>query len=206
MVRCDWARDDPLMIRYHDTEWGVPVHDDRKLFEFLVLDMFQAGLSWAVVLKKREAFRRAFSGFDPSKVAEYGKTELKELLADAGIVRNRRKIEASVGNARALLKVQDDYGNFDEYVWQFTGGRTRLNRWRRSSDIPTKTVESVAMSADLKSYGFKFAGPTICYAFMQSVGLVNDHLVMCFRHREVGREEKAGAQRQQPEARSRSAE
>jgi DNA-3-methyladenine glycosylase I len=173
------------MIRYHDTEWGVPLHDDRKLFEFLVLDAFQAGLSWAIVLRKREGFREAFSGFDPRRVAKYGGRKVKALLADAGVVRNRLKIEATIANARAFLAVRREFGSFDRYIWQFTGGRTKRNRWRSLSQIPARSPESDAMSRDLKARGFRFVGSTICYAFMQAAGMVNDHLVDCFRYREV---------------------
>jgi DNA-3-methyladenine glycosylase I len=174
------------MVRYHDTEWGVPLHDDRKLFEFLVLDAFQAGLSWAIVLRKREGFRGAFSGFDPRKVARYDHRRVKSLLADAGIVRNRLKIEATIANAQAFLALQREFGSFDRYIWQFTGGGTKRNRWRALNQIPARSPESDAMSRDLKARGFRFVGSTICYAFMQAAGMVNDHLVSCFRYREVG--------------------
>ena len=174
------------MIRYHDTEWGVPLHDDRKLFEFLVLDAFQAGLSWAIVLKKREGFRKAFSNFDPRKVARYDDRKVKSLLADAGIIRNRMKIEATISNARAFLVVQREYGSFDRYIWQFTGGKTNCSRRRTLRQLPCRSAESDAMSKDLKARGFRFVGSTICYAFMQAAGMVNDHLVGCFRYREVG--------------------
>lgn len=175
------------MIRYHDTEWGVPLHDDRKLFEFLVLDAFQAGLSWAIVLKKREAFRKAFSRFDPRKVAKYDARRVKTLLTDAGIIRNRMKIEATVANAGAFLDVRREFGSFDRYIWQFTGGKTKKNRWRTLKQLPARSPESDAMSKHLKARGFRFVGSTICYAFMQAAGMVNDHLVSCFRHGEVGR-------------------
>jgi len=178
------------MIRYHDTEWGVPLHDDRKLFEFLVLDAFQAGLSWAIVLRKREAFRIAFDNFDPCKVAEYDVMKVKALLADAGIIRNRLKIEATIANARAFLAVQREFGSFDRYIWQFTSGRTKMNRWRTLSHLPARSPESDAMSDDLKARGFRFVGSTICYAFMQAAGMVNDHMVDCFRYREVGHTER----------------
>ncbi len=173
------------MIRYHDTEWGVPLHDDRKLFEFMVLDAFQAGLSWAIVLKKRDGFRKAFSNFDPRKVAKYDSRRVKVLLADPGIIRNRQKVESTVTNARAFLRVQREFGSFDRYIWQFTGGRPKVNRWRRLSQLPARSAESDAMSKDLKLRGFRFVGSTICYAFMQAAGMVNDHLVACLRHREV---------------------
>ena len=185
--RCPWPEGNEQMMRYHDTEWGVPLHDDRKLFEFLVLDAFQAGLSWAIVLKKREAFRKAFSNFDPRKVAKYGGNKVNALLADAGIIRNRLKIEATIANARAFLAVQREFGSFDRYIWQFTGGRTKINRCRTLRQIPCRSAESDAMSKDLKERGFRFVGSTICYAFMQAAGMVNDHLVSCFRHGEVGR-------------------
>jgi DNA-3-methyladenine glycosylase I len=183
--RCPWPEGNEQMILYHDTEWGVPLHDDRKLFEFLVLDAFQAGLSWAIVLKKREGFRKAFSNFDPRKVAKYDDKKVKTLLADAGIIRNRLKIEATIANARAFLAVQREFGSFDRYIWQFTGSRTRQNRWRATSQIPASSPESDAMSKDLKARGFRFVGSTICYALMQAAGMVNDHLVGCSRHQEL---------------------
>ena len=175
------------MIRYHDTEWGVPLHDDRKLFEFLVLDAFQAGLSWAIVLKKRDGFRKAFAGFDPRKVARYDGRKVKTLLADTGIIRNRMKIEATIANARAFLAVQREFGSFDRYIWQFVGGKTKENRWRTLKQLPARSRESDAMSKDLKERGFRFVGSTICYAFMQAAGMVNDHLVRCLRRSELRR-------------------
>jgi DNA-3-methyladenine glycosylase I len=175
------------MIRYHDTEWGVPLHDDRKLFEFLVLDAFQAGLSWAIVLKKREAVRKALDNFDPRRVAKYDARKVKALLADAGIIRNRLKVTATIANARAFLAVQREFGSFDRYIWQFTGCRTKQSRWRTLRQIPPRTPESDAMSNDLKARGFRFVGSTICYAFMQAAGMVNDHLIGCFRYRQVQR-------------------
>jgi len=184
--RCPWPEGNEQMIRYHDTEWGVPLHDDRKLFEFLVLDAFQAGLSWAIVLKKREGFRKAFDNFDPRKVAKYDDKRVKALLADAGIIRNRLKIEATIANARAFLAVQREFGSFDRYIWQFTNGKTKENRWRTLNHLPAHSPESDAMSRDLKARGFRFVGSTICYAFMQAAGIVNDHMVDCFRYREVG--------------------
>lgn len=187
MMRCAWANSDPLMTAYHDTEWGVPVHDDRKLFEFLVLDAFQAGLSWAIILKKREQFRRALHGFDPARIARYAARDLTRLLADPGIIRNRQKVEATVHNARRFLEAQAEFGSFDRYAWQFVGGRTIVHRFRSVSQIPATSRQSDAMSRDLRSRGFKFAGSTICYAFMQAAGMVNDHVVRCFRHREVDR-------------------
>jgi len=173
------------MVRYHDTEWGVPLHNDRKLFEFLVLDAFQAGLSWAIVLKKREGFRKAFSNFESRKVAKYDGRKVNALLADAGIIRNRLKIEATIANARAFLFVQREFGSFDRYIWQFVGGRPKKNKWRTLKQLPARSAESDAMSKDLKARGFRFVGSTICYAFMQAAGMVNDHLVRCRRHREV---------------------
>jgi DNA-3-methyladenine glycosylase I len=180
--RCPWPEGNEQMIRYHDTEWGVPLHDDRKLFEFLVLDAFQAGLSWAIVLRKREGFRRAFSDFDPRKVAKYDSRKVKSLLADASIIRNRQKVAATLANARAFLRVQKEFGSFDRYIWQFTGGKTKRNRWRTLKQLPAFSAESDAMSKDLKARGFTFVGSTICYAFMQAAGMVNDHLVSCFRY------------------------
>jgi DNA-3-methyladenine glycosylase I len=185
MERCGWAEGDPLLTTYHDTEWGVPLHDDCKLFEYLLLDSMQAGLSWLVILRKREGFRRAFDGFDPARVAEYGPPEIERLLADPGIVRNRRKVEAVIGNARRFLEVQREFGTFDRYIWQFTGGGTIVNAHARMEQVPARSPESDAMSRDLARRGFKFAGSTICYAFMQAAGMVNDHLTACFRYRAV---------------------
>ncbi len=186
--RCAWANSDPLMASYHDVEWGVPLHDDRRLFEFLVLDAFQAGLSWAIILKKREHFRRALHGFDPARIARYTARDLRRLLGDPGIIRNRGKVEATVGNARRFLEVQAEFGTFDRYIWQFVGGRPIAHRFRSESRIPATSRESDAMSRDLRVRGFRFVGSTICYAFMQAAGMVNDHVVRCFRHAEVGRE------------------
>ena len=180
--RCAWAGDDPLYIRYHDEEWGDPVHDDRMLFEFLILEGAQAGLSWITILKKREAYRRAFSGFDPEKVARYREARIRRLLQDHGIVRNQLKIRSAVKNARAFLKVRNEFGSFDRYIWQFVGGKPIRNAWRSLQQIPASTAQSEAMSRDLKNRGFTFVGPTICYAFMQAVGMVNDHTVDCFRY------------------------
>ncbi|MCG6893720.1 MAG: DNA-3-methyladenine glycosylase I [Desulfobacteraceae bacterium] len=185
--RCSWPGSDPLYIDYHDREWGVPVHDDRKLFEFLILDGAQAGLSWLTILKKRDNYRKAFDDFDPVKVAAYETPKISGLLNDAGIVRNRKKIESAVTNARAFLNIQEACGSFDAYIWRFVDGEPRQNAWKRDADIPAKTPESEAMSRDLVSRGFRFVGPTICYAFMQAAGLVNDHRVDCFRHAEVKR-------------------
>lgn len=169
-------------MTYHDTEWGVPVHDDRRHFEFLVLDAFQAGLSWAIVLKKREGFRRAFAGFDPARVARFSDARLEKLLTDDSIIRNRLKVFAARTNARAFVAVQREFGSFDDYIWRFVDGRPRINRWRRLSQIPARTSQSDAMSADLRRRGFGFVGSTICYAYMQAAGLVNDHLTGCFRY------------------------
>jgi DNA-3-methyladenine glycosylase I len=185
VTRCAWAFGDPLMVAYHDQEWGVPLHDDTGLFEFLILEGAQAGLSWATILKKREAYRRAFRGFAPDVVARFDDADRARLLGDAGIVRNRLKIEAAIGNARALLAVQERCGSFDAYLWQFVGGAPIRNRWQSMSEIPAQTPESAAMSKDLKQRGFRFVGPTICYALMQAVGMVNDHVVECFRYAEV---------------------
>ena len=189
LKRCPWAseKSGPRYQKYHDEEWGVPVHDDRTHFEFLVLDGAQAGLSWSTILNKREAYRRAFAGFDPRKVAKFNGSKIEKLLKEPGIVRNRLKIESAVKNARAFLKVQEEFGTFDKYIWQFVGGRTLQNRWKTVKQIPCETPESEAMSRDLKKRGFAFVGPTICYAYMQAAGMVNDHLVSCFRHREVQR-------------------
>src|SRR5262245_41876756 len=182
--RCPWATT-PAMIAYHDTEWGVPQHDDRVLFEFLILEGAQAGLSWSTILAKREAYRRAFDNFDPEKIARYGAPQVRRLMSDAGIVRNRLKIQATIANARAFLQVSKESGSFDAYVWQFVGGRP-LNKPRRTlAQVPAQTPESERMSKELIRRGFKFVGPTICYAFMQAVGMVNDHLVSCFRRAEI---------------------
>jgi DNA-3-methyladenine glycosylase I len=182
MMRCGWAGDDPLMISYHDEEWGVPVRDDRKLFEFLVLEGAQAGLSWRTVLRKREGYRRAFQGFDPERVARYGDKEVASLLSDPGIIRNRAKVASAVGNARLVIAVRDEFGSFSAYLWRFVGNRPIVNRFRTMAELPARSRESDAMSRDLSRRGFRFVGPTICYALMQAVGMVNDHLVTCFRH------------------------
>jgi DNA-3-methyladenine glycosylase I len=184
LVRCPWALGDEY-VRYHDTEWGVPVHDDRRLFEFLILEGAQAGLSWATILKKRDNYRAAFDQFDPAAVAKYGKRQQAKLLANPGIVRNRLKIESAVDNARAVLRVQEEFGTFDAFLWGLVGGRPRQNAWRSMSDVPPRTPESDAMSKELKRRSFRFVGSTICYALMQAVGMVNDHLVTCHRHREL---------------------
>lgn len=178
--RCGWAGDDPLYCAYHDTEWGVPVHDDQRLFEFLILEGAQAGLSWITVLRKRDNYRKAFSGFDPIKVARFDEARRERLMQNEGIIRNRLKIESTVINAKAFLKVQKEFGSFDAYIWSFVGGKPRINRWASLKDVPASTAESDAMSKDLKKRGFKFVGTTICYAFMQACGLVNDHVADCF--------------------------
>jgi DNA-3-methyladenine glycosylase I len=180
LVRCAWAQSE-LMIRYHDEEWGVPVHDDRTLFEFLILEGAQAGLSWETILNKRENYRAAFNGFDAEKVARYDRRKMAQLLKNPGIVRNRLKIASTVRNAQALLQVQNEYGSFDRYIWQFVDGRPRLNSWKAKGQVPAHTPQSDAMSKALKKLGFSFVGSTICYAFMQAVGMVNDHPVQCFR-------------------------
>ncbi|MCK4715496.1 MAG: DNA-3-methyladenine glycosylase I [Candidatus Marinimicrobia bacterium] len=183
--RCAWPANDPLMIEYHDTEWGVPVHDDRKLFEFLVLDAFQAGLSWSTILKKRENFRKAFDNFDPGRIAQYNAKKICELLNDASIIRNRAKVNATVKNAKAFLEVQNEFRTFDKYIWQFVGGKPIINKWKSMAELPAKSGEAEAISGDLKNRGFSFVGPTICYAFMQAAGMVNDHVVDCFRYDEI---------------------
>jgi DNA-3-methyladenine glycosylase I len=184
--RCGWAKTEPS-IHYHDEEWGVPLHDDRRLFEFLILEGAQAGLSWETILRKRQAYRAAFAGFVPERVARFGARDVRRLLADAGIVRNRLKIESAIDNAKAFLAVRDEHTTFDRYIWRFVDGVPRRNAWRRLEEIPASTIESVAMSRDLKRRGFRFVGSTICYAFMQATGMVNDHLVGCFRRQEVGK-------------------
>lgn len=184
--RCGWAGTD-LMTLYHDQEWGVPQHDDDILFEFLVLEGAQAGLSWSTILTKRPAYRKAFNNFNPRKVAGYGAEKVAELLANPGIVRNRLKIGSAVRNARAFLEVQKEFGSFDQYLWQFVGGKPRVNSWSTMKRVPAQTAESIRMSKDLLKRGFSFVGPTVCYAFMQATGMVNDHLVDCFRYREVGK-------------------
>jgi DNA-3-methyladenine glycosylase I len=183
--RCGWCSSDPLYVEYHDREWGVPLHDDRKLFEFLILEGSQAGLSWLTILKKRENYRMAFDGFNPAKLAQYDREKLGELLSNNGIVRNRLKIEGAISNARCFLKAQKEFGSFDRYIWQFVSFRPIKNQRRFLKEIPAKTPESEAMSKALVKRGFRFVGPTICYAFMQAVGMVNDHLTSCFRHRDL---------------------
>ncbi len=182
--RCAWASDDETLLAYHDSEWGTPEHDDRKLFEFLVLEGAQAGLSWLTVLRKRDAYRRAFDQFDPERVARYDSRKVRALLGDPGIIRNRLKIEAAISTAGGFLSIQTEFGTFDEYVWRFVGGKPKINRWKALSEIPARTRESDAMSSALKDRGFKFVGTTICYAYMQAVGMVNDHVVSCFRRRD----------------------
>lgn len=184
-IRCPWVNNDPLMIQYHDNEWGVPVHNNRLLFEFLVLEGAQAGLSWSTILKKRENYRAAFNNFEPENVAAYNEQKIEELRGNSGIVRNRLKIRAAVTNANALLEIQNDFGSFDSYIWKFVGGKPIQNEWKNMAEIPSSTPESEKMSFDLKKRGFKFVGPTICYAFMQAVGMVNDHTIDCFRHSEI---------------------
>ena len=183
-LRCHWAKSD-LYIQYHDTEWGVPVHDDRMLFEFLILEGAQAGLSWETILRKRDAYRQAFDRFDPELVARYGDKKQLALLANEGIIRNRAKIAAAVGNAKEFMKIQSEFGTFDAYVWDFVGGKPKQNRWTTHKEVPAATPESEALSKDLHKRGLRFVGPTICYAFMQAVGMVNDHIIDCFRHREL---------------------
>ena len=182
LARCAWANND-LSVRYHDEEWGVPVHDDRTFFEFLILEGAQAGLSWNTILNKRENYRNAFDGFDPVKIARYNPRKIQKLLADPGIVRNKLKVAAAVANAKAFLRVQEEFGSFDRYIWQFVGGKPRVNAPKSLKQVPARTAESDAMSKDLKKRGFKFVGSTICYAFMQATGMVNDHVVDCFRYK-----------------------
>jgi DNA-3-methyladenine glycosylase I len=183
--RCAWVGDDPLYCAYHDAEWGVPSHDDRILLEFLILEGAQAGLSWITILRKRESYRRAFDGFDAEAIARYDDRKIAALLSDTGIVRNRLKVAAAVANARAFREVRDEFGSFDAFIWRFVGGRPRLNQWRTLAEVPPATKESLAMSRELLRRGFRFVGPTICYAFMQAVGMVNDHTTDCFRHAEL---------------------
>ena len=184
-TRCRWAETDPLLREYHDKEWGIPVHDDLKLFEFLILEGAQAGLNWLIILKKRDAFRTALEGFDPKKIARFSSADVKRLLANREIIRNRLKINAAVTNARQFISLQDEFGSFNDYIWQFVGGKPIQHRFRSVSSIPDKSKESDRMSDDLKTRGFKFVGSTICYAFMQATGMVNDHVANCFRYSEV---------------------
>ena len=183
--RCEWAGTDPLYVQYHDEEWGVPIHDDQKWFEKILLDSAQAGLSWITILRKRANYRRAYDNFDYRKIADYDEGKLQELLANAGLVRNRRKIEASIHNAHIFLAIQEEFGSVDAYLWRFVNGTPKVNTWKNMQELPAKTPESEALSKDLIHRGFKFIGPTICYAFMQAGGMVNDHLVHCFRYREL---------------------
>lgn len=183
--RCPWPGEDELMIQYHDKEWGVPLHEDKKLFEFFVLDAFQAGLSWRTVLHKRENFRKAFANYDIKKVSQFSEKDFNRLMQDAGIIRNRQKIEATINNAKKFLEIQKEFGSFDKYIWKFTSGRTIKNKWKSLSELPAKTQVSDLMSEDLKKRGFKFVGSTICYAFMQAAGIVNDHLVNCERYNQI---------------------
>ena len=186
MKRCEWAEKEIYHL-YHDTEWGVPQHDDAVLFEHLILDTMQAGLSWALMLRKRENLRAAFDGFDPARIAGYGEPKVEELLSDPGIIRNRRKIEAAIANAGAFLDIEEEYGSFDAFLWGFVDGRPIQNRWRTSEDIPTVSPVAEALSGEMKRRGFKFVGPTTCYAYMQAVGMVNDHVIGCFRHEEISK-------------------
>jgi DNA-3-methyladenine glycosylase I len=183
--RCDWAGSDPEMVAYHDTEWGVPVHDESTHFEFLVLEGAQAGLSWSTILKRRGGYRKAFAGFDPVKVARFTPARVEKLLLDPGIIRNRAKVESTVRNAKAFLAVQKEFGTFDAYIWGFVGGRPVVNKWRRTAQLPPTSAESEALSKDLRRRGFGFVGPTVCYAHLQAAGLINDHLVSCFRYAEL---------------------
>jgi len=183
--RCQWPGDDPLMIAYHDNEWGVPVHNDRKIFEFMVLDAFQAGLSWRTVLHKRENFKKAFDNFDYEKIARYDEKKYEKLIQDAGIIRNKAKVRATIQNARLFQEVQHEFGSFDKYIWSFVDGKPIQNKFKSMDEIPAKTAQSDAMSKDLVKRGFKFVGSTICYAFMQGAGMVNDHTVECYRYNEI---------------------
>ncbi|WP_027415721.1 DNA-3-methyladenine glycosylase I [Aneurinibacillus terranovensis] len=186
-TRCGWATNDPLYIEYHDAEWGVPVHDDQKLFEMLILEGVQAGLSWITVLKKRENYRKAFDNFDARKIAAYDEHKIQELLNNEGIIRNRIKINAAIGNAQSFLRVQDEFGSFDRYIWEFVGGTPLLNHWSSLAEVPASTPMSDQMSKALKKRGFKFVGSTICYSFMQATGMVSDHVMECFRYKELNK-------------------
>lgn len=185
IIRCGWSNTDPLYVKYHDTEWGVPVHNDRKIFEFLVLEGMQAGLSWMTVLRKRENYKKAFDNFDPMKVSRYDGKKIKLLLNDGGIIRNRLKIESAISNAKVFQAVQKEFGSFDSYIWRFVNGKTIKNRWAAMRQLPATSKESDSLSADLKKRGFKFVGSTICYSHMQATGMVNDHITPCFRYDEV---------------------
>ena len=194
LKRC-WNTDEPLYIKYHDEEWGVPVHDDKKLFEFLVLDGFQAGLSWWIILQRRENFRKAFDNFDPKKIAKYTEKDFDRIMNSPGVIKNKAKITSTINNAQQFLKIQKEFGSFDAYIWQFVQGKTINNSFKEFSEMPAETEESRAMSKELKERGFKFVGPTICYAFMQAAGLVNDHLVDCFRYDQIQRMQKSSMKR-----------
>lgn len=183
--RCEWCGDDPLYVKYHDEEWGVPVHDDIKHFEMIILDGAQAGLSWITVLRKRENYRKAFSKFDPKKVAKYDEKKIAKLLDNPGIIRNKLKVRSAVTNAQAFLKIQKEFGSFDKYIWQFVGGKPIINKWKSMKELPATSKQSDAMSKDLKKRGFKFVGSTICYAYMQAAGMVNDHVTNCFRYKDI---------------------
>ena len=193
LKRCNWAGTDELYLKYHDREWGLPLHDDRRLFEMLILEGAQAGLSWSTILKKRENYRRAFAQFDPQKVAGFNQRQIEKLITNPGIVRNRLKIESAVKNARAYLKVQQEFGSFNQYIWKFSGGKPIINAWHSLKELPAHTGESDAMSKDLRKRGFTFVGSTICYAFMQAIGMVNDHLVDCFRYGEINKAQRGGS-------------
>ena len=182
VLRCEWANASPTEAQYHDKEWGVPLHDDRLLFEFLILEGAQAGLSWSTILNKRKAYRKAFDYFDIEKVANYSEAKIQALMQDKGIVRNKLKVNAAVNNAQRVIEIQTEHGSFDTYMWSFVGGKTIKNQWQKHADVPASTIESDTMSKTLKQKGFKFIGPTICYAFMQATGMVNDHVISCFRH------------------------
>ena len=186
-IRCEWVGFDPHYLEYHDKEWGVPLHEARKIFEMLVLEGAQAGLSWLTVLRKRENYRKAFDEFNPEKVANYDGKKFEQLLANEGVIRNKLKIRSAIQNARAFLEVQKEFGSFDDYIWQFVDGKSIQNSWRTLSELPAQTAESEAMSKDLRKRGFSFVGPTICYAYMQATGMVNDHIVTCFRYKEIAR-------------------
>ena len=184
-TRCEWAGTDQLYVDYHDNEWGMPVHDDRKLFEFLLLESAQAGLSWIIILRKRENYRKAFDGFDPEKIALYDAEKVEELLRNPGIIRNRKKIESAINNARRFLEVRKEFGSFDKYIWSFTGGRPLVNAWQEMAELPATSPESDKLCKDLKKRGFKFLGSTTCYSHMQATGMVNDHITCCFRYKQV---------------------
>lgn len=200
--RCGWCGDDPLYVAYHDVEWGVPLHDDRRLFEFLILEGAQAGLSWLTILRKRENYRKAFDGFDAERIARYGRKDVTRLLHDCGIVRNRLKIEAAIRNAAGVLAIREEYGSLDAFLWRYVDGAPVQNRWKTMADIPAKTKESDQMSKELRQRGFNFVGSTICYAFMQAVGMVNDHITDCFRHREIAHDATTGFGRHHRAARA----